>query len=245
MAADVSFRNLDSIMQAAEAEATTMTENSSEFSTAEEVPASIPIAAPIVTGEDVKSAMSAANIGSMLNRMTNNPEEVTRMMHESMKTLSPEVMQQARNMAMGAQGQQIRKEMQRRGINPQAMRKQLLEQKRALQGTSAQVSSDATAAIIVTTSRQVRTRKLSQASLSLSAAAILHAEAPVELSCSRLAKGPLTGKSIKIWYDPNHPGKNKRTSRIIGFPVGGEMLIVVEGEDLSEKDFLAAEKFLQ
>lgn len=240
MTADVSFRNLESIMQAAEIEAVSMQEGPEEVPLLEEAP----IQPPMISGEDVRSAMNNANINSLINRISSNPDEVTQMMKESMKHLSPEAMQQARNIAMGSQGQQIRKEMQRRGINPQAMRKQLLEKQRALKGTSAKVSDDAKSVIVITSSRQIKSRKLSPASLSFSAASILRAEAPVELSCSRLAKGPLAGKSIKIWYDPNQQGKNRRATKIIGFPVGGDMLVLVDGEDLSEKDFIAAEKFL-
>lgn len=52
------------------------------------------------------------------------------------------------------------------------------------------------------------------------------------------------GKTIKVWYDPGYPGKNKRTSKIVGFPIAGNLLIIMDEGDLTEKDFIAAESLL-
>jgi hypothetical protein len=247
MASEVSFRNLDSIIKAAEIEASRM--NSEPVELEPETPTTESVdtdqtPVPMMTAEDVRDTISNANIGSILSRIASNPDEISQVMKDSMKHMSPEAIQQARNLAMGSQGQQIRKEMQRRGIDPNAMRKQLLEQQKILKGTSSKVTDDAKSMIIVTSSRQIKSRRISSATLSISIPSILHSEKPIELSCSRLAQGPLSGKSIKVWYDPNNGSKNRRASKIIGFPVGGDMLIMVEGEDLSEKDLIAAEKFL-
>lgn len=226
-----SLIDLDSVMKAAELEALQMEDRP--------IPEEVPIP-EIPISQDINST----TINSALNQLTGNPDEMSRLMQESIKHMSPETMQQARNLAMGNQGEQIKREMQKRGIDPHAMRKKILKQKRALRGTVPKSIETTLTAILITESRQVKLKQISPSSLSINIGSILKGEKPVELSCSRLAQGPLANKSIKIWYNPNHPGRNKRTSKIIGFPVGGSMLIVAEGEDLSEKEFLAAEKFL-
>ena len=273
MASGVSFRNLDHVFAAAELEAKLM-ENCvqeevistpSAESQAEgcmqnvesEVAPMLEVAPelergtvdsvgvmPSISKADVQQALTNTNIASALKRIAENPDEVKTMMEQSMKQMTPEAMDQARKLAMGGQGDQIRKEMARRGMDPNMMRKQFLEQQRALRGAASVAPVDATSMILITTGRQLKSKNISQSSVNITAATLLHATTPVELACSRLAKGPLTGKSIKVWYDPNNPVRNRRATKIIGFPVGGDMLVLIENSHLTEKDFLAAEKFL-
>lgn len=196
--------------------------------------------------DQVKDALKNTNISTMMNQMAANPETVTKMMEESMSRMTPDMMEKARKMAMGGQGEHIMKEMQKRGMDPHAMRAQVLEQQRMLRGLTK--SSTATKqAILITKSRQIKTRQiaLDSGSIQMSAAAILKAASPVDLSCSRLARGPLAGKTIKAWYDPEQGGVNRRAKKIVGFPVGGEILIVMEEGSISEKDFLTVEKQLE
>jgi hypothetical protein len=56
--------------------------------------------------------------------------------------------------------------------------------------------------------------------------------------------GPLAGKTIKLWYDASHTGKNRRATKLMGFPIAGDVLVVLEDGNLSEADFLAAEKLI-
>ena len=193
--------------------------------------------------EDVKSALNNTNIASMLSRMASNPEEIQKVMKESMGQVTPDMMEQARKLATGGQGQQILQEMQRRGFDPQAMKSQMMEQRRSMRGLGGKTEATKQA-ILITASRQVKIRNVSPTALQTAAGALIGTDSPVELSCSRLAAGPLQGKTIKVWCEPQRLGKNKRLSKIIGFPVSGEGLFVMEEGDLTEKDFLAAEKLL-
>ncbi|CAH6420061.1 Hypothetical protein HVR_LOCUS1086 [uncultured virus] len=193
---------------------------------------------------NVKEALKNTNISTMLNQMAADPDNVAKMMEESMGKMTPEMMEQARKLAMGGQGEQIMKEMQKRGMDPHAMRAQIMEQQRMLRGTGGNTSDATQQVILINKSRQLKIRKISPASLQLSVSGILRAPSPVELSCSRLAQGPLAGKTIKVWYDPEQPGVNRRSKKILGFGVGGDIIIVMMEGNLSEKDFLAAEKRL-
>lgn len=194
--------------------------------------------------EEVKAALNNTNIAAMLNRMSNNPEEVSKIMEQSMGQMTPDMMEQARKMAMGDQGQQVLQEMRRRGIDPNAIRAQLMEQQRAIRGMSAN-TDNTKRAVLITASRQLKMRNVPLGSVQASAAAIIKSGEPVELSCSRLAMGPLSGKTIKVWCDPSRKGKNKRLSKIVGFPIAGEGLVVMEEGDLTEKDFIAAERLVE
>ena len=194
----------------------------------------------------MKEILSNTNIGTMLGHMADNPNEVSKVMESSIgNNLPPDITNQARKLAMGGQGEQIMREMQKRGMDPVAMKKQFLQEQRKAKGQPTK-STDITKQIIyITTSRQVKTRKIVPDGLKAAVSSILHTENPVELSCSRLAQGPLSGKTIKAWYNPDALGKNRRASKIVGFNIGSELVIVLDGGDLKESDFIAAEKQLE
>ena len=190
-------------------------------------------------------AMNNTNISAMLNRIANNPEEVTKVMQESMGQMSPDMMEEARKLAMGGQGKQLMREMQRRGIDPNVMRAQLLEQQKALRNMTAD-RGDTKSVILITHNRQLKVRNISAVNVSLAVQSVMKSSTIVELSCSRLANGPLEKKTIKVWCDPGCKGKNnRRLAKIVGFPIAGDGVVVVEDEDLTEADFLAAERLLE
>lgn len=192
---------------------------------------------------NVREVLNNANISAMLNHFSDNHEEMAKIMQESMGQVTPGMMEQARKLATGNQGQQIIREMQRRGFNPDAMRTQILEQQKAVRLANMQIGNTKRA-ILITATRKLKIHNVPIDLSSTSVVNIIKSSEPVEISCSRLATGGLAGKTIKVWYDPTIGGKNKRLSKIIGFPASGNGLIVMEEGDLEEKDFLTAEKLL-
>lgn len=192
---------------------------------------------------NIQTALSPDNFSIMLNQMVSDPVRVNELIGDSMSKMTPEMMEQARKFAMGGQGEQMMKEMQKRGIDPHKMRAQVLEQQRALKGLSKKTGTTKKV-VFITAGRKMKIRDIQPESIKLSAGVILQTTTALEISCSRLAQGPLAGKTIKVWYDPMSKTKNRRASKIVGFPIGGDILIVMDEDDLTEKDFIAAEKCL-
>ena len=193
---------------------------------------------------DIKDALNNVDISSMLNKMSDNPDEISKLMTDSMAHMTPAMMEQARKLA-GGQGEQIQRQMLKLGINPKAMQAQMKEQQkqqRALNNLLGNMTCSKRV-IFITASRQAKSKGVTGDMKSF-VAHLVHTDSPVELSCSRLALGPLAGNTIKLWYDPKRKGKNTRTSKIIGFPIAGEAVITMEEGDLTEEAFLAAEKLL-
>ena len=247
----ISLNDLESIMKAAEVESallqsdnqespvdsnTQMEEKSNETAALPKIPS-------IQNPDDVKEALKNTNISTILNQMAENPDEVSRMMTESMNHFTPDMMEQARKLAMGGQGDKIMKEMKKRGINPKAMKAQVSKQKKVLRALKTPTITKQV--VLITTSRQARSRRLPLDNILPSVSNILKCSEPVELSCSRLAQGPLAGKTIKVWYNPENIGKNRRATKLVGFPVGGEIIIVMEEGDLTEEILTLAEKHLE
>ena len=245
LSSKVKLHDLESIMKAAETESSLLEDplpesgsNIEHLTSPQEIPS-------IHNPNDVKEALKNTNISAMLNQMAANPEEVNKMMEESMSRMTPEMMEQARKLAMGGQGDQIMKEMKKRGLDPRVLKAQMREQQKALRGLENKNIADTKQVVLITTSRQVKTRKLPNDNYLPNIKTILKCNDPVELSCSRLAQGPLSGKTIKVWYNPEHTGKNRRATKIVGFPIGGEIIVIVEEDNLTETNFLAAEKTLE
>lgn len=183
-----------------------------------------------------KTAIAAA-----LDRIASDPSHLGKALEASTNEMTPELMEEARRLAMGGQGEEIMREMQRRGIDPNAMRAQMMAQQRALRGLGSK-TANTRRAVFITGNRQLKMKNIPLGAIEVAAGAMLNSDKAVELSCSRLAVGPLSGKSVKVWCDPERKGKNKRLTKILGFPIAGEGLIIVQDGDLEEKDFLEAEK---
>lgn len=193
---------------------------------------------------DIKSSLNATTIADALNKLSNDPNEMSRMLEHSAGQVTPEMMEEARKIATGSQGQNILKIMQRRGVDPNSMKAQALQQQRTLKGLVSKTGITKKC-ILITGNRQLKIRNIPIGSEQISAINIVKSNNPVELSCSRLATGSLEGKTIKLWYDPELKGKNRRLTRIAGFPIAGSGLIIMKDGDLDEKDFISAEKLLQ
>lgn len=50
-------------------------------------------------------------------------------------------------------------------------------------------------------------------------------EDPLCITCSCLSVCNLKDEVIKVWYNPNRIGKNKKITRALGFTVGGEVVV--------------------
>jgi hypothetical protein len=197
---------------------------------------------------DIKDALNSTNLSSVLSKMSDNPGELGRVMTESMDHMTPSMRDQARKLAQGGQSDQIKREMVKLGMDPRSMQSMLKEQQRQQKSLDKLIGnvkiSDERKVVLITASRQLKAKSVPSGSIKEFVAHSVHTDNPVELSCSRLAVGPLEGKIIKLWYDPNRKGKNPRSTKIIGFPIAGEAVIVADDYDLTEEMVSAAEKLL-
>lgn len=100
------------------------------------------------------SSLNSTNISSMLNKLATNPDEMSKIMKESM---DPNMMEQARKFATSDQGSQIMREMQRKGLDPNVMKARLMDQQQSLRGMSNKDTDSTKIAILITPTRQLNT----------------------------------------------------------------------------------------
>lgn len=241
MSDSVSLTNFESVMNAAKQEAESMDNESGAQVIESELKPQAEL--PKIPGGEVAKALNSTNVASVLNQMAANPDAMAKAMEESASQMTPEMLEEAKRLAMSGQGDQILKEMQRRGMDMNAIRSQMMEQKKMMHGLMPK-TDDMKRVILITSNRQLKNRTVPLTGVASVAENILKSSKVVELACSRLAVKALQGKTIKVWCDPDNKGKNRRLSKILGFPMGGEGLIVMEEGDLDEKSFLDAEASL-
>ncbi len=196
----------------------------------------------MVNGTDFRN-ISNTEINNVLDNISANSDDFIKIINDSMNGFDPEMKEQAKKIATSGQGANIIKEMQKRGMNPHSMRAQMKAHKKNMSLTENQGSKQKKA-ILITSSRQLRVRSVPENFTERDAASIIECEKPLEISCSRLATGLLLGKTIKAWYNPEIRGKNRRASKIVGFAIAGDLLIIMNEGDLDEHRFLQSEKLL-
>jgi len=189
-----------------------------------------------------EESLKIGDVSDALNKIKNNPEEMEKKMMESINNMTPDTMEKAKRMAMSGQGAQILKQMKKKGIDPRQMKDQFIAQKKA--HDEANKIQNPKKILLITVSRQLKTKIISADTIESSAKDLLKTEDAIQLSCSRLAIGKLTNKTLNIWYDPKYIGKNKRASKILNLPIGGNLLIIMDEGDLTEQDFLSVETLL-
>lgn len=161
-------------------------------------------------------------------------------MIDSFNGLSPDALGKLKKVVFDKKDQ-IMKEMKRKGIKPKEIKEKFIEGKKKL---LALTKPQTKKAVIITPSRQMKTKNVPVNFTVESANSSLNAISAVGMTCSQLCIGNLSEKTIKIWYDPTISNKNKRATKIAGFEIGGSLLITCDEGDLTEEDLSTVEQLL-
>lgn len=193
---------------------------------------------------NVKEALDKTNFSEVLDKIKDNPEEVNKLAAESAGLMTPEMIEQAKNYALGSQGEKIKKEMEKKGMNNRDMKQQAIQQKKLYDQLESKKKGDLKKVILITSAKKLVEKTVHCNIIAEDAKKLITCDA-IEMNCGRLAQGPLQGEKIKVWYDPNNKYKNARASKIIGFDIGGSLLILMENGDINQEKFLKVEKSLE
>lgn len=197
-----------------------------------------------VEENNISEVLNNIDFSEVISKVTSNSEDIANLAQQSAGHITPSMMEQARKYANGEQGKKIKEEIVRQGVGNRATLENMKEQKKLYDQANIKSKGNSQKAILVTSSKQIKIKEIHPKILREEAGKILKTDNPTEISCSRLSKGPLNNKTIKVWYDEKCKGNNKRATKIIGFQIAGDLLIVVENEDLSERNFREVEKLL-
>jgi hypothetical protein len=198
-----------------------------------------------INENDLKTAFANTNIASLLEKVCKNPDDLNKLLHDSVDNITPDMLNNAKKMLGTGQGEQLLKSLQQKGINPNNLKTKLSAHNNAFKNILKPGNKSPTRkCILITTNRQLKIRNLPIDDMSKYISTILKVDSPLSTECTRLSIDVFKDKKLTIWYDKNKIGKNKRATKIAGFTIAGDIIISILDEDINESDFLIVEKFL-
>lgn len=155
-----------------------------------------------VSKEDAYDALSKSAAGSTLSDMLRNPLFI----------------EEAKKLSETAAGRKLIREM-----HPQigANRGMPL----ALPGRKPLSAEESTHVVVLQADRKLRERDFPKSLFLQAMEQFFGSKDVTEISCRRLALGPLAKHEIKVWYSPGNGANNRRASSLLGFTVGGAIVI--------------------
>lgn len=180
------------------------------------------------------------NFPRALQDKIDNPPEST---IENNEAVRREAEKYARRVVLEMPAAGLQERIRDLGVNPKEAKRDALEKMRLEKGLGA-TNSPKKKCISMAGNGQIKQISIVISTDENNAINIIKSGTPSASSCSRLSVGPLLGHTIYIWRNPDHKGKNKRLSKILGFPAGGEALIIMEDQDLTVEAFLVVEKIV-
>jgi len=198
-----------------------------------------------INENDLNTAFANTNISSLLEKVCKNPDDLNKLLHDSVDNITPDMLNNAKKMLGTGQGEQLLKSLQQKGINPNNLKSKLSAHNNAFKNILKPGNKSPTRkCILITTNRQLKIRNLPIDDMSKYISTILKVDSPLSMECSRLSIDVFKDKKLTIWYDKNKIGKNKRATKIAGFTIAGDIIISILDEDINESEFLIVEKFL-
>lgn len=141
-------------------------------------------------------------------------------------------------------GQQLQNEMTPQQL--QGLQQMMAGSMPAPPELSRTVKGEARKAVVIKATRTTKEIQLHDGNIRAEIASHLGGDS-VEYGCSRLAlpPSPLHGKTVKVYFNQNAPSqKNRRATRLAGFPVKGAAVFRCEGADLTEAALVTVEALL-
>lgn len=144
------------------------------------------------------------------------------------------------------EGKKLADSLKKKGVKRKQAVRDYRNMKRNMKSVMGNKTSDSTntsditdrkcKVVLLTSGRKLKEKTFQFLKLRENICSTLHCTHPTELCCSSLSRGSLTNKEIRVWYDDTNPVKNKRLSRLLGFPCTGEAIIVCYESDITISD---------
>src|SRR3972149_2380484 len=118
---------------------------------------------------DIQQQIKNIPIDSIVQNISNNPEQFTEMISEAMETITPEMKEYARKLSTTPQAKEARQELQKKGVSRKSVKKQLKKikkEKKSIPQSLAITTSQK--AVLITNSRKIKQITLSCANIELS-----------------------------------------------------------------------------
>lgn len=99
-------------------------------------------------------------------------------------------------------------------------------------------------AVMITLNRKIKNVKLNSKNIEESIKKLIKPNELAEIKLPNFSIGKFENINIKLWYDPSLGGVNKKISRLLGYNISGDVILVCDGQDFTDNDFLYIEKLM-
>jgi hypothetical protein len=99
-------------------------------------------------------------------------------------------------------------------------------------------------AVMITFNRKIKNIKLNTKNIEESIKKLIKPNELAEIKVPNFSVGKFENINIKIWYDPSLGGVNKKISRLLGYNISGDVIILCDNQDFTSNDFLYIEKLI-
>ena len=206
-----------------------------------------------IVGGSVPTDMDASEIVNnsrmfeeVLQRIASDPERMSQMASQAANSMTPDAMDQIRQMTgnagtQNALNEKLQEAMGKKNMKRSKIRKMQKQVKKEMAAANRR-EGDKMKIVNITSSRQMKERTIFADDYQKDIYKLLKCVTTDCIDCPSLSVGPLEGKEVKVYFDRDAKTKNKRLTRMTGYVIHGQAFFVVEGEDLTVEDLTAAEK---
>lgn len=173
-----------------------------------------------------------------------DPEQIAN--SEDPAQAAAELRNAAEKIALQDQGKKLLESVKDKGVNVKAMKKDMDRMQSEI-NRAQRKNKKIQKAVVITQTRKLKQIEIETESKANVIAKQLNVTKEVhEARSYRLAVGPWEGCSVKMWYDPSlEKSKNRRATNILGFNVGGSILIYIPERDITLKEMETVEDLIE
>lgn len=177
-------------------------------------------------------------IPQVMQKLSANPDKMSGLIEKVLPHTTPDMMAKAKKMVQSGQGQQLVRQMQRRGYDPHRLRQKAKSHMNTLESSVQKKEPiPCRKAIFITINKKIKSKDIPINNINGTINSLIKTETPSKLPISVLATGAWQGLNLICYCNPNDGGRNDIMSKLLDSNIMGDVLILCTAKDLMVEDF--------
>lgn len=195
----------------------------------------------------MSSQNNTPNIENVLNEAIKNPQRFIEQGNDLLETLNPElrgnIEKQAKNMAQGPLGNELRRKLQQQGFNRRKLKQMQRTNKLLVKGKK---NEDVDRGIVITSSRKLKSFNIYRSQENVCVGNAINGVPIIIPLYQRLQATPWATKGVKMAYIPRGIKDNRRAKKFLGpkAKVRGDVAIFLESGSLTKEQLEEIEQIM-
>lgn len=177
-------------------------------------------------------------IPQVMQKLSANPDKMSGLIEKVLPHTTSDMMAKAKKMVQSGQGQQLVKQMQRRGYDPHKFKQKAKAHMNTIESTAQKKEPvPCRKAIFISINKKVKSKDIPINNINGTINTLIKTDTPSKLPVSILAIGEWKGLNLICYCNPNDGGKNDIMSKVLDSSIMGDVLILCTSKDLMVEDF--------